>query len=200
MHAPQAMAETTEWFEQDVIALLPQLLATARRMCRNAADAEDLVSEAIARGWRHRGTLRERSRLRGWMFRILTNTYLSARRSRAAEPELQSLDAVDEASTFSLFEQLHQPVLLWWGNPEQEFLTRLLEADLERALDALDEPFRLTVLLCDVQGLSYQEIADALGLPIGTVRSRLARGRAQLQKALWKHAQDAGLTNSDSTL
>jgi RNA polymerase sigma-70 factor (ECF subfamily) len=200
MHAPQAMAETTEWFEQDVIALLPQLLATARRMCRNAADAEDLVAEAIARGWRHRSTLRERSRLRGWMFRILTNTYLSARRSRAAEPELQSLDAVDEASTFSLFEQLHQPVLLWWGNPEQEFLTRLLEADLERALDALDEPFRLTVLLCDVQGLSYREIADALGLPIGTVRSRLARGRAQLQKALWKHAQDAGLTNSDSTL
>jgi RNA polymerase sigma factor (sigma-70 family) len=196
--AQLAMVDATEWFEQDVMVLLPQLLASARRMCRNATDAEDLVAEAIAKAWRHRDTLRERERLRGWLFRILTNTYLSERRTRATQPELEPLDAKTEEGAFSLFERLHQPFLLWWGNPEQEFLTRLLEQDLERALDALPEPYRLTVLLADVQGLSYQEIADALDLPIGTVRSRLARGRAQLQKALWQHAQDAGLTNSDS--
>lgn len=193
------MVNATEWFEQDVMLLLPQLLASARRMCRNATDAEDLVAEAIAKAWRQRDTLRERERLRGWLFRILTNTYLSERRARATQPELHPLDAETEESAFSLFERLHQPFLLWWGNPEQEFLTRLLEQDLERALDALPEPYRLTVLLADVQGLSYQEIAAALDLPIGTVRSRLSRGRAQLQKALWKHAQDAGLTNSDSS-
>jgi RNA polymerase sigma-70 factor (ECF subfamily) len=94
---------------------------------------------------------------------------------------------------------LHQPFLLWWGNPEQEFLTHLLQEDLERALAQLPEPYRLAVLLADVQGLSYQEIADALELPIGTVRSRLARGRSQLQKALWKHAQDAGLSDFNSS-
>ncbi len=191
------MVDATEWFEQDVMLLLPQLLSSARGMCRNTADAEDLVAEAIARAWRHKDTLRERERLRGWLFRILTNTFLSARRQRLAQPELLSLEEETEETGFSLFERLHQPILLWWGNPEQEFLTRLLQDDLERALAALPEPYRLAVLLADVQGLSYQEIADALDVPIGTVRSRLARGRAQLQKALWKHAQDAGFTNID---
>lgn len=192
------MLAATEWFEHDVMLLLPQLLSSAQRMCRNATDAEDLVAEAIAKAWRHRDTLRERPRLRGWLFRILTNTYLSALRERATQPELQPLEAETEEAAFSLFERVHQPFLLWWGNPEQEFLTRLVQEDFERALDALPEPYRLTVLLADVQGLSYQEIADALDLPIGTVRSRLARGRSQLQKALWKHAQDAGLTSPDS--
>ena len=191
------MVDATEWFEQDVMLLLPQLLSGARAMCRNATDAEDLVAEAIARAWRHKDTLRERERLRGWLFRILTNTFLSARRQRLTQPELVSLDEKNDEAAFSLFERLQQPILLWWGNPEQEFLTRLLQDDLERALAALPEPFRLAVLLADVQGLSYREIADALDLPIGTVRSRLARGRSQLQKALWKHAQDAGLSNID---
>jgi RNA polymerase sigma-70 factor (ECF subfamily) len=200
MQAHPAMAEATEWFEQGVMDLLPQLLSSARGMCRHAADAEDLVAEAIARAWRQRETLRERERLRGWLFRILTNTFLSARRQRVAQPELLSLDEKHDETAFSLFEHLHQPILLWWGNPEQEFLTRLLQEDFERALSALPDPYRLVVLLADVQGLTYQEMAEALDLPIGTVRSRLARGRSQLQKALWKHAQDAGITdlNSDS--
>jgi RNA polymerase sigma-70 factor (ECF subfamily) len=190
------MIDATEWFEREIMLLLPQLLASARSMCRNATDAEDLVAEAIARAWRHRDALRDRSRLKGWLFRILTNTYLSERRCRAAQPEMLPLDDAAEHIPFSLFERLHQPVLLWWGNPEQEFLTHLLQEDLDRAVAALPEPFRLAVLLADVQGLTYQEIADALELPIGTVRSRLARGRSQLQRALWKHAQDAGFTNN----
>jgi RNA polymerase sigma-70 factor (ECF subfamily) len=191
------MVGATEWFEKDVMVLLPQLLAGARRMCRDATDAEDLVAETIAKAWRHRESLRERERLRGWLFRILTNTYFSSQRARAAEPELQPTDEGDEAA-FSLFDRLHQPFLLWWSNPEEELLARLLQEDLERALDALPEPYRLAVVLADVQGLTYQEIADALDLPIGTVRSRLARGRSQLQKALWKHAQDAGLIDTDT--
>jgi RNA polymerase sigma-70 factor (ECF subfamily) len=94
---------------------------------------------------------------------------------------------------FSLFERLHQPFLLWWGTPEQDFLDRLLREDLIRAIEALPERFRIVVVLADVQGLSYLEIAGSLEVPIGTVRSRLARGRALLQKALWDHACDAGL-------
>jgi RNA polymerase sigma-70 factor (ECF subfamily) len=94
---------------------------------------------------------------------------------------------------FSLFERLHQPFLLWWSSPEQTFLDRLLREDLIRAIEALPEPFRIVVVLADVQGLSYGDIARSLEVPIGTVRSRLGRGRARLQKALWDHACDAGL-------
>jgi RNA polymerase sigma-70 factor (ECF subfamily) len=197
LQARLAMVGATEWFEQDVMLLLPQLLAGARSMCRNATDAEDLVAETIAKAWRHKDALRDRARLRGWLFRILSNTYLSGQRCRATQPELLPLEEETEETAFSLFERLHQPMLLWWGNPEQDFLTRLLQEDLERALAELAEPYRLAVLLADVQGFSYQEIAEALELPIGTVRSRLARGRSQLQRALWKHAQDAGITNTD---
>ena len=95
-----------------------------------------------------------------------------------------------------MFERLHQPFLLWFSTPEREFLDKLLREDLERAIDQLPEAFRVAVVLADVQGLSYQEIAHALRIPIGTVRSRLARGRAALQKALWQHGLDAGLVKA----
>jgi RNA polymerase sigma-70 factor (ECF subfamily) len=190
-------AEEREWFEREVVGALPELYGTARRLARNAADAEDLVAEAIAKAWLSFASLHDRSCFRAWLVRILGNTFVSDCRARAARPQLESLDVHDtETEGFSLFERLHQPFLLWWGNTEQEFLDRLLREDLENAVDALPEAFRIAVVMADVQGVSYQEIADALGVPIGTVRSRLARGRALLQRALWKHAIDAGLTQS----
>jgi RNA polymerase sigma-70 factor, ECF subfamily len=130
--------------------------------------------------------------VRGWLFRILTNAFLSGRRTEARRGTHESLD-LDAEDDFSLFDQLHAPILLWWGNPEQQFLDKLLREDLARAVDGLPEQFRLVLVLADVQGHTYQEIAEMLNVPIGTVRSRLARARAQLQKALWKHACDAGL-------
>jgi RNA polymerase sigma-70 factor, ECF subfamily len=187
------MTETTgdgAWFEEAVLTMLPELLGTARRLAKNREDAEDLAAEAITRAWLHRGTLRERDRFAGWIFRILTNLFISRRRSESSRPEETCLD---EEAEFSLFDRLHQPFLLWWGTPEQDFLDRLLREDLIRAIEALPERFRIVVVLADVQGLSYGEIADSLEVPVGTVRSRLARGRALLQKALWDHACDAGL-------
>jgi RNA polymerase sigma-70 factor (ECF subfamily) len=92
-----------------------------------------------------------------------------------------------------LFEQLHQPFLLWWSDPEREFLNKLLREDLVRALDAMPEAYRIVVILSDLEECTYQEIAQTLGVPVGTVRSRLSRGRSLLQKALWQHAQAAGL-------
>jgi len=178
------------WFEHAVLSLLPELLGTARRLTGNREDAEDLAAEAISKAWLHRDSLRERDRFAGWMHRILTNLFLSQRRAEAVRPEQTNLD--DEGE-FSLFERLHQPFLLWWGTPEQDFLDRLLRDDLVRAIEALPDPFRAVVVMADVQGLSYGEIATLLGVPIGTVRSRLARGRGLLQKALWEHACDAGL-------
>jgi RNA polymerase sigma-70 factor, ECF subfamily len=185
-------ADDRRWFEEATLASLPELLGLAQRLTRNREDAEDLAAEAIAKAWLHRATLRDREHFSGWIVRILTNLFLSQRRSEANHP-CESLDVEDD---FSLFERLHQPFVLWWGSPEQEFLDRLLRADLIRAIEALPEPFRIVVTLADIQENSYAEIAEALAVPVGTVRSRLARGRALLQRALWEHACDSGLRNA----
>lgn len=185
-----------EWFEREVLSALPDLYGTALRLAKNATDAEDLVADAIARAWTRLDSLEDRSRLRGWLCRIMTNAFISEHRARAVRPVTESLDGQPESGDFSLFERLHQPFLLWWGNPERDFLDKLLREDLERAVDALPEAFRVVVVMAELQGLSYQEIAQVLDVPIGTVRSRLARGRSALQKALWEHAVDAGLVHS----
>jgi RNA polymerase sigma-70 factor (ECF subfamily) len=179
------------WFEQAVLGLLPELLGVARRLTGSREDAEDLAAEAISRAWLHRASLRDRERFAGWALRILSNLFLSQARARAVRPQETHFEEAE--SEFSLFERLHQPFLLWWGTPEQDFLDRLLREDLVRAIDALPDPFRAVVVLADVQGFPYAEIAVLLEVPVGTVRSRLARGRGLLQKALWEYACDAGL-------
>lgn len=186
----------TAWFSDAVVALLPELYGTARRLTRNEADAEDLVAEAVARAWRACDRLADRGAFRPWIHRIMANTYTSWWRAAKARPELEAIADQEAEDGFSLFERLHQPFLLWFSTPEQEFLNKLLRADLERAIDHLPETYRVAVVLADVQGLSYQEIAEALQIPVGTVRSRLARGRAALQKALWQHGLDAGLVTA----
>jgi RNA polymerase sigma-70 factor, ECF subfamily len=189
---PRRPAADRDWFEGAVVELLSDLFGTALRLTRNRADAEDLVADTVARAWTHLDELADRARLRGWLFRILTNAFLSARRTDTRRGVHESLDETTDDG-FSLFEQLHAPILLFWGTPERAFLNNLLREDMARALDALPEPFRLVVVLADMHGCAYQEIAETLQVPIGTVRSRLARARAMLQKALWTHARDAGL-------
>jgi RNA polymerase sigma-70 factor (ECF subfamily) len=186
MHSDQV------WFAEQVEALLPELYGTAVRLCRDRTDGEDLVAEAIARAWEALPALRNRDAFRGWVFRILTNTFISRYRTTRSRREAEPM-GVEE---FSLFEHLHQPILLWWGNPEQDFLNRLLRDDLVRAIDGLPDPYRTVVVLVDVREMPYREVATALNVPIGTVRSRLARGRSMLQKALWENAREAGLRYS----
>lgn len=192
-------------FEEEVVDLLPNLYAAALRMAGEPAGAEDLVGEAVARAWEKRSTLDDPDRFRGWIFRILTNAFLGQRRAREVRGTRVPLEEVEAGETggvgetrFSLFERLHQPFLLWWGHsPEQEFLDRLLRKDLERAVDALPDPFRVVVVLVDIQGMSYREVAETLDVPIGTVRSRLSRARSRLQETLWEHAADRGLVEDD---
>lgn len=187
------------WFEREIGALLDSLYGAALRLCRNRADAEDLVAETAAKAWSAFAELQDRSRFRAWVFRILTNTFYSECRHRRATPEEPAdmrADAQGEAP-FSLFERLHQPFLLWWGNPEQEFLNQLLRRDLERAVESLPDEYRVVVVLAELEGFTYGEIAAMLEVPIGTVRSRLSRGRALLQKALWHQAAAAGLVQDD---
>jgi RNA polymerase sigma-70 factor (ECF subfamily) len=185
-------------FEAQVLAILGPLHGVARRLTKNDADAEDLVAESIARAWRARASLADSGAFRAWMFRILNNTFVSERRKALARPREELLvdESGEEEGAFSLFERLHQPFLLWFGNPEQEFLDKLLREDLDRALAALPEHHRVVVVLADVEGLKYGEIAETLDVPVGTVRSRLARARSALQQALWTVARDHGLQAS----
>jgi RNA polymerase sigma-70 factor (ECF subfamily) len=183
-------------FEQQLTDVLDRLYATALRMTRNRDDAEDLVSETVTRALKCRDSLNDPASFRGWIFRILTNTFISHCRKQRNCPEI-SLTATDSEDKgeddFSLFDRLHQPFLLFWGsNPEQEFLNNVLRDDIGRALDKLTEEYRIVVLLSDVEGFSYPEIAAMLEIPIGTVRSRLARARSRLQKSLWQHAIETG--------
>jgi RNA polymerase sigma-70 factor, ECF subfamily len=188
------MTVSREVFETQVVALLAALQGVARRLTRNDADAEDLVAETVARAWRALDTLESEAAFRAWMFRILHNTYVSDLRRAGARPRTEPLDDADgEDQAFSLFEQMHQPFLLWFGNPEQEFLDKLLREDLERALASLPEHHRVVVILSDLEELSYAEIAQVLAVPVGTVRSRLARARSALQKLLWQQADERGL-------
>jgi RNA polymerase sigma-70 factor (ECF subfamily) len=184
-----------EVFETHVLAILGPLHGVARRLTKNDADADDLVAEAVIRAWQARESLEDVRAFRAWMFRILTNTFISERRKTLARPREEQLldESSDGESTFSLFERLHQPFLLWFANPEQEFLDKLLREDLERAIATLPEHYRVVVVLADVEGLKYGEIAEALRLPVGTVRSRLARARCALQRTLWDVARDHGL-------
>ena len=194
--AQLSRSERAAWFEHEIVALLPDLLGTALRLAKSHADAEDLVADSISAAWARLPTLRDATSFRSWIFRILSNRFISDCRAQATRG-LVELDDDGDVDDFSLFAVLHQPILLWWSNPEQDFLDRLLREDLERAVDALPECFRVVVVLVDLQGFSYQEVATTLEIPIGTVRSRLARGRALLQKSLWLHAQDAGVRPMD---
>jgi RNA polymerase sigma-70 factor (ECF subfamily) len=190
------MGISRQAFEEQVLALLGSLNGVARRLTANPADAEDLVAETVARAWRALDSLKSEAAFRAWIFSILHNTFVSELRRAGARPRLVSVEcdeAEEEEVQFSIFEQMHQPFLLWFSNPEQEFLDKLLREDLDRALAGLPQHHRVVVILSDLEELSYGEIAEALGIPVGTVRSRLARARGALQKILWQQAREYGL-------
>ena len=189
------MSITREAFGTQVMAILARLHGVAMRLTRNETDAEDLVAETIARAWRARESLAIPNSFPAWIFRILNNTFISDRRRASVRREVEPIvdSDLEDEQPFSIFDRLHQPFLLWFGNPEQEFLDKLLRDDIDRALAALPEHYRVVVIMADMEDLKYWEIAETLQIPIGTVRSRLARARAALQKTLWSVAKDRGL-------
>ncbi|EPC01099.1 hypothetical protein L861_11030 [Litchfieldella anticariensis FP35 = DSM 16096] len=188
-----------QWFEHEIERLMDRLYGTALRLTRHPDDAEDIVAESIGKAWTKLDELRDPERFEGWLFHILNNTFINEWRRRQCRPKLaddpDNCEPDDlDATHFSLFQQLHQPFLLWWGSTEDRFLNELLQDDLQQALDALPDPYRVIVVFVEVQGCTYGEVAELLGIPLGTVRSRLSRGRAMLQKVLWKQAREAGFT------
>jgi len=185
------------WFSQNIEDNLGALFGVALRLTRNRSNAEDLVAESVAKAWSAVETLEDRDRFRPWIFRILHNRFISDCRKNSIRPPestFTEIDTSEEGSDVSsiLLEQSDE-FLNWWVNPEQEFFNQLLGEQIRLAIDSLPEVFRTTVLLINVEGLGYDETAVVLGVPTGTVRSRMKRGRTLLQRALWQQARDAGL-------
>jgi RNA polymerase sigma-70 factor, ECF subfamily len=176
-------------FERDVLPLLPSLYGAALRMTRNPADAEDLVQETYLRAFRGFAGFQEGTNLKAWLYRILTNSFINTYRKKQREP--QTVEGPDDVDEWYLFDRLGGRNVE--GSAEEEVLDKIPDADVKEALESLPENFRLPVLLADVEGFSYKEIADIMGTPIGTVMSRLHRGRKALEKALWETARERGL-------
>ena len=181
-------------FVRDAMPYLDQLYSAALRYTRNPADAEDLVQEAIAKAYAAFHQFRPGTNLRAWLYRILTNTYINSYRKRQRQPDEVSADAysdgLEDGGGFSLYDRIAETTE---APAEVELLRRLPDDEVKEALANLPEQFRMAVYLADVEGFSYAEIAEIMGTPIGTVMSRLHRGRAALQKALYEYAQQRGL-------
>ena len=188
--APPDDPALKERFERDVLPLLPNLYAAALRLTRNPSDAEDLVQEAYLRAFRGFSGFEEGTNLRAWMYRILTNTFINTYRKKQREPVTVQEDDLED---WYLYDKLGETGVE--PSAEAEVLRRMPDEDVQRALEDLPEGFRLAVLLADVEGFAYKEIAEILDIPIGTVMSRLHRGRRALEKALWEKVRERGLVS-----
>jgi RNA polymerase sigma-70 factor, ECF subfamily len=175
-------------FEAEALPLLPGLYSAAFRLTRNAADAEDLVQETFLRAYRGFHQFQEGTNLKAWLYRILMNTFINTYRKKQREPRTISEDEVEDWYLFSrMADEGLEP------SAETSVIESLPDEDVQQALQSLPEQFRAAVLLADVEGFSYKEIAEITGVPIGTVMSRLHRGRKALEKRLWDVVRERGL-------
>ncbi len=182
-----------ENFTTDAMQYAPQLFATAMRMTRNRADAEDLVQETFLKGWRAFGSYQEGTNLRAWLFRIMTNTFINKYNAQQRRPQESELDDVEELFLFRRMGAFDQSKIN--QSAEDQMFQLFTDDEVKNAIEALPETFRIPVLLSDVDGFTYKEIAEMLDIPIGTVMSRLHRGRKAMQKMLYEYAKDRGLVD-----
>ena len=170
---------------------MPGLYSAALRMTRNAADAEDLVQETYLKAYRSYASFQEGTNLRAWLYRILTNTYINTYRAAKRRPEVTDVEDVEDLYLYKRMTDSGGPQA--GRSAEDEALDRFTDEDVKSSLEALPEAFRMAVLLADVEGFSYKEISEITDVPIGTVMSRIHRGRRALQKALHDVAATRGL-------
>ncbi|MCE1179991.1 MAG: sigma-70 family RNA polymerase sigma factor [Micrococcales bacterium] len=193
--ASETEAERRARFEREAMPLLDQLYSAALRTTRNPADAEDLVQETFAKAYGAFHQYRPGTNLKAWMYRILTNTYINSYRKKQREP-LQS-DAA-EVEDYQLHRaESHSSSGL--RSAEMDALDRLPDTEVKQALQSLPEDFRMAVYLADVEGFAYKEIAEIMETPIGTVMSRLHRGRKMLREQLTDYARERGIVKEGAS-
>ena len=180
-------------FAERAMEYAPQLYSTALRMTRNAADAEDLVQETMMRGYRSFDTFTEGTNLRAWLYRILTNAFINRYRSKQRRPVETDLADVEDLYLYKRVTTLENAAASL--SAEDQFLDLFTDDEVKSAVEDLPDTFKLPVLLADVEGFAYKEIAEMLEIPVGTVMSRLHRGRKAMQKQLYEYAMSRGLVD-----
>ncbi len=186
----------SEDFEAGVLAQLDSLYRTARRMTSNQQEAEDLVQETLLKAFRFANSYQRGTNLRAWLFRILNTSAINRYRKQASHPATTSLPEGEEFYLYNRIRDLKGQELN--AGAEEEVLSQYLDEDVYKALNDLPPNFRMAVVLADIEGLSYKEIAEALNIPIGTVMSRISRARRQLQRSLWQYAKERGYVREAS--
>lgn len=176
-----------ERFDKEALVHLNSLYRTALRMTRNENDASDLVQETFFKAYRFWDKFEEGSNCRAWLYKIMTNIFINQYRAKASSPQTVDLEDVDDDFLFGQLSALGPP-----DDPEKLFFRKVFDDDVKAAIDEMPEDFRLVIILSFLEGFSYQEIADILNINIGTVKSRLHRGRKLLQKSLWEYAVKNG--------
>ncbi len=178
-------------FADQAMPLMGSLYSAALRMTRSPPDAEDLVQETYLRAYRGFGGFEEGTNLKAWLYRILTNTFINSYRAKGRRPEESQFDDVEDLYLYRRLGTLEASMR--GRSAEDELLNLWADSEVKAAVEALPEQFRMAVLLADIEGFSYKEIAEILDIPIGTVMSRLHRGRKALQKRLYDFAVGRGL-------
>ncbi|MGC2939991.1 MULTISPECIES: sigma-70 family RNA polymerase sigma factor [unclassified Brevibacterium] len=190
---PETDAERSARFERDALEYVNQLYAAALRMTRNPADAEDLVQEAYAKAYAAFHQYKPGTNLKAWLYRILTNTFINNYRKKQRQPKEHGSEDIEDWQ----IAQANSHTSSGGRSAELEALDHLPDTDVKEALSALPEDFRMVVYYADVEGLPYKEIAEIMETPIGTVMSRLHRGRRQLREMLADYAADRGFGNTE---
>jgi len=175
-------------FEAAAMPFIDALYNTAYRMTRNSEDAEDLVQETYLKAYRYYDKFEEGTNFKAWLFKIMKNTFINNYRKRQQAPALSDFADIEESFESQVSEDVARPI----KNPEEEFLENVLDEDVQRALDKLPPDYRMVVILADLEGFSYKEIAEILEVPVGTVMSRLYRARRLLETAMLEFAREHG--------
>ena len=175
-------------FEAVAMPFVDSLYNTAYRMARNPQDAEDLVQETYLKAYKYYDKFQEGTNFKAWLFKILKNTFINRYRKKQQQPAQSAFSDIEDAFEAQVSEEGREKI----PNPEEKLLENLLDGDVQRALDELPPDYRMVVLLADLESFSYKEIAEILDIPVGTVMSRLYRGRRQLEEAMLAYAREHG--------